>query len=142
MADNTAIDQVEGIGGWLFLPTLQTAVAPVMLASAVVKNLQSDLPARFNPILMVDTVSSATMTVGWAWALYLLWQKKKEYPAWFNMLTFLAAVQTVLFTVWLSGLGVSADLGAMKGIVSRVTSAAIWIPYMLVSKRVRNTFVH
>jgi uncharacterized protein DUF2569 len=138
----------KGIGGWLIFPMLGTVVAPWMVGHHFLLDVTAlNLPGTASPGIVVWTVCEGlfnlALLAAWIVAVVLLFQHKKAYPKLF----------VALCAVCLVGPLVDISIGAQAfnaqytadHIRSAVQGPLLWliigVPYMLTSKRVRNTFV-
>lgn len=127
---------------------LGTVVAPWMVGHHFLLDVTAlNLPGIASPGIVVWTVCEAlfnlALLVAWIVAVVFLFKHKKAYPK-----LFLA-----LCAVCLLGPLVDISIGAqvfnaqytadhIRSVVQGpLLSLIIWVPYMLTSKRVRNTFV-
>jgi hypothetical protein len=151
----------EGIGGWLILPLIGLVLTPL---GAVVALLTQQIPAfteghfsrltdpnfvnyhpLWGPLLILEPLATITLAAMAIWALVLMARKKKAFPRlMIAFYTFSVVYMLIDTTLGLQIPHIAAEgkaelIGQMlrAGIV-----AAIWIPYMRVSRRVKNTFVN
>jgi hypothetical protein len=123
----------SGIGGWLILVMLG------MVGSAV--NILKDVAAHPDP---VSTVYDALVLFGLFTVFVLFWLEKRIFPKFYIgfWLAVLAVKGAGLFMI-VSG-GESARPEDVKDVVSGIVGPAMWLAiwgsYLLVSKRVKNTF--
>jgi hypothetical protein len=137
----------HGVAGWLLLPMLGTLLTPLWLAKGIYEMvLLLFTVAIENPALKgfitVELVLNLGLCIGWFYALYLLARYRAQYPPLFIVLSlailiFLIADVAVLHF----GFGLPVQPNDLAAIMGALIFAAIWAPYMLRSRRVRNTFV-
>ena len=152
-------DGPRGLGGWLILVGIGLVLTPVKNAMVL---FTLHLPLFFGdaweqltmpgnehyhpmyaPLIAFETIGNGAFVLFGLTALVLFFRKSRRFPRWMIALQ----VANVLFAVGDMVLGMqipevaqSPDEG-VKYIVRASVGALIWIPYMLTSKRVRNTFV-
>ena len=150
----------SGLGGWLVLVGIGLAVTAVRLSAFLVTTLvpvvtgdqwaQLTTPGTSSyhpfwaPLLMIETAGNLFF-VGFAVTLlYLYFQKAPRFPKLFIAYLVLNLV-FVTADYFLSGMipavAASTDNESVREIVRGLIGACIWVPYMLRSKRVKNTFV-
>lgn len=152
-------DGPRGIGGWLILPTIGLFVFPlraaVVLAAdywplferGVWASLTSPGGALYHPlwapVLLYEVCCNVVFIAFAVTLLLLLFRRSRRFPA-----AFIAfALLNLCFVVSDAALGWQIPAVAARGpegfaieIGRSLAVAAIWVPYMLISKRVRNTF--
>lgn len=150
----------KGIAGWLLLPALGLVFSPILMAFDIyqqvvlltsdgVQKMFNDPGSRlYHPMwnayalgtgLLNAALLAATVYVSWRFftkspqlpRLYIVW------------LLALVGVQVADIAVLkLGGFPVpNVPDGVLSQLIRSAVTALIWIPYFLVSKRVRNTFV-
>lgn len=135
----------KGIGGWLVLPAIGLVVGPGLsillllgwarLLPILDPELKGD--ARFWALALLDGASiAATVAV----AVLFFLKRRSAVPAIIGLMV--ASILISLVQLFLS----SALFGGMDGqdikpVIHATVYGAIWIPYFLVSKRVKETFV-
>jgi hypothetical protein len=151
----------EGIGGWLILPLLGLIFTPIRALAALVREqIPVFTQGHFStlsdpdfvgyhplwaPLLIIEPIFTFVLGAMAIWALVLMWGKAKAFPrfmvVFYSVNLFYALIDTVLgFQIPQVAEHLAPQLvGQMVG---AVIGAAIWIPYMRVSKRVKNTFVN
>jgi hypothetical protein len=161
LAEDDRLRGPEGIGGWLILPLLHLVLT--ILSVLVVLATQS-IPAfteghfatltdpnfvnyhpLWKPLLILEPIGIATVGVAAVWGLVLMFRKAKAFPRWMIIFYSVNLVYSILDVV----LGMQIPLvasqngaGLVQQAIRACIGAAIWIPYMRVSKRVKNTFVN
>ena len=156
--------QPWGLGGWLVLPIIGLFLT---IVTSVVTTFRSILPtfesgtwsylttpgtdlydSLWGPFFMFDIFVTAVMIVFPVFLLILLFQKKRLLPR--LIIWFYAFDVFALLVESMGLLSFSADLRQVAGwstssivrdLLEGLLAPAIWIPYFLLSKRVRNTFV-
>jgi len=126
-------EKLEGIGGWLILPTIGLFLAVgLWLFNFVILglSLSSEESGTYELITFLISMIMAFLAV---YLLVLEFKKKKHFPEW--AIAYLWA--GVLVTILLSVLD-----GDYSDVFLTVIGAIIWTSYFNVSKRVKNTFVN
>lgn len=141
----------EGIGGWLILVAIRLILSPILVLRMLIA---TDLPViagdRFRafrqayPLLyglvVFEAITNVIYLLMLAWLLYLFFNKKRSFPA---MMIFFMVLQIVLSVAdHLAAMAVHHSQPVPVALVQTVVYAAIWIPYFLVSRRAKVTFVH
>jgi hypothetical protein len=169
-ARGPAIQGPTGLGGWLVLPIIGLSLTVLMIVartlSSTIPDLRSGVWDLFTnpgselyhplwaPLLAFEYAADAIMLIGSVILLVFLFQRKPILPklmVGFYGFCLLFMVIDSLVIVWqgpemLPDAGVRAEIGwttasLLGGVAKAALSYAIWIPYFLVSKRVKNTFV-
>jgi hypothetical protein len=145
---------LEGLGGWLILLAIGLIVSPFFLLYPLLTTYvhiftdpvsKAVLQASHSIYMLVlsEVITNIVLIVMLLWLNYLFFTKRRTFP------TFM-----ILFMV-LQCIVVAADNFAAYAVtnsaqvltpnptqIRAILSAAIWIPYFLVSRRVKVTFVH
>ena len=151
---------LEGLGGWLVLVGLNIIYSPLRIIAdvfSVYSDLFSDgswealtTPGTedynplWAPILIGEMAINGGLVLAWIFVVVLFFSKKKEFPKWF--------IGTLLFNlafILIDALAVKSvlpnepvfDAETVKEVGRTLIYMVIWVPYMLVSKRVKTTFV-
>lgn len=140
----------KGLGGWMIPPMLGTILAPFINLKSVGDNLTlisgpqfSTFISSFQILMFVETFIAVAILCSWTYANYLLFKRKAQYPILFNaLLLFTLCFSLAESAVLYSTFGVSVDADAGRDLTRAFFSCLIWVPYMLRSRRVRNTFVN
>lgn len=137
----------KGIGGWLVLPAIGTVIAPFVLAFGA-KDVFSVLPQmalfedKLKAVISAEVIANAVL-IAWAlWTIYLLFKHKRQFPRAFCYL-FIGALALSVFDLAAAAamFGSTPSPNDIRDIGRTVVSCLVWVPYMLISKRVKNTFV-
>ena len=137
----------RGIGGWLLVPAFATLIAPILLglssweSALVLAQLERARPA-VRAFAAGEFLAQVSLLVGWTYALILLWNHRARYPLLFIVLSVAEVVVQVgdmlIATYWFR---VPTAVIHTGDLIRGLFGCVIWIPYMLMSERVRNTFV-
>jgi hypothetical protein len=142
---NVAREGPKGLGGWLILPMLGTLVSPFVLlfdlsdtlqiieGNPPLQNREADLLLKFGIMAYV------VMMLGWIIAIVLMFQHKRAFPKLYIGLVMTALLVAVVVAYFGEELGMSLNK-RMVALIRPLANLAIWGTYLLVSKRVRNTF--
>lgn len=150
----------SGLGGWLILPAIGLVFSPFRILAYVGRDI---LPIfqdggwevlttpgmemyhpLWAPLIILETAGNLFF-VGFAVVLiYLFFTKSHRFPS--LMIAYLLSnlgfiVLDSLMGNFIPFLADEFDADVMKEIVRGVVGAMVWVPYFLVSKRVKNTFV-
>ena len=151
---------LEGLSGWLIPVGLGIIISPLLIIGtnfptysemfsngswAVLTTPGTDTyNPLWAPILYGEMAINGGVVLAWMFAGYLFFLKKKSFPKWYiGILLFslvfgfadALAVQAVLPNEPVFNAETSKELGRS------LLVTLIWVPYMLVSKRVKATFV-
>lgn len=152
--------ELVGLRGWLILVGIGIIFSPVRILIQVVpiystlfsngswdKLTSPGNPAYhplWLPILSGEMIINACLVAVWIYIAVLFFTKKRSFPIWyigclvFSLIFILVdavAVKLILEDEPLF------DPAATVEFVRTIVHAAIWIPYMLLSKRVKATFI-
>jgi hypothetical protein len=140
-----------GIKGWLILPAIGTVLSPIYLTLSFIKlvpTLENVWAARAGlstglfVFVIVETAMNIAFILGWLAAILLLVMKSPYYPKAYVAL--MGGMVVFLLVDMVISAGVYNHQPGQDDLISlgrTILVAAIWIPYMMLSKRVKNTFV-
>ena len=153
------VEGPKGIGGWLILPLIHLVGTVVLTGINLVTALQywdgllllatgqADPSVQWMALPMLASLAFGVAVI--AFALYLLiqfFQKKRAVPRlmiWFYVLVLATTlVDSGVILAYEEFQESPSDVEqSIKDIGRSIVAAVIWIPYFLVSKRVKATFV-
>lgn len=163
MEEQTQSNKLKGLGGWLIIFTIGILTSiPIMLMDLI-----EVLSAYYENWSTITTPGSAAYSPWWAptiifevtgnfillsgaiYSAYLYFNKKSLFPRIYIGLLLYSALLTVLdnimllivFNTMTHSIADWERFFPLRDILRTFIIAAIWIPYMLVSKRVKATFV-
>jgi hypothetical protein len=146
----------KGIGGWLILPLLGLVISPFAGAFGVWQTVNETFP-----ILNQLLPSQGAFVVGETIALVvlqvlippvlliLMFRQSRHFPRFYVALLLVLGVYTVidlsiawwLFEDFYQSTGTPFwDRETIRALTQAIIGVMIWIPYMMRSRRVRNTF--
>lgn len=122
--------KIEGLGGWLILPIigLFISVPAILLDIIFTASIY-----KFDSLVAIFYTIDIVLFVWIIVTLIAIFKKKKYAPN--VMISFLIGNIVIQ-------LGLSAYVMDYSSVLGPVISAAIWIPYFVLSERVKNTFVN
>lgn len=150
----------SGLGGWLILPAIGLFLTPVRILTYLGRDLlplfqdgsweMLTTPGSefyhhlWAPLIVFEIVGNLSFAIFAVVLIFLFFGKSHRFPA--LMIAFLLAnlafiLSDLLLVGFIPGLGEAVDAEIYGEIARGVVGAAIWVPYFLVSKRVKNTFV-
>jgi hypothetical protein len=146
-------DDLEGLGGWLILIGIGLAVSPfLMLYTALAVNLPVLIGAKYQGFLSThpalagllgfEIITSVIFIAAVLALNFLFYTRKRAFPTYF-ILYMIAQLCVAIGDVAATHLALpSANLTHAYTVIARaVIASLIWIPYFLVSRRVKATFV-
>jgi hypothetical protein len=156
-SDNSPI----GIGGWLILPALGLGFTPLVIGiefcrdilpaldPSVWRALTDSASDNYNPIwapAIIFEVGSNVLLFAFAlWLNYLFFFRKSArvprlFIAWLACQIIFNLIDVIL-TRSISSAASQTNNEGVTGLARSIMNAAIWIPYFIMSIRVKNTFV-
>ncbi|NDJ57623.1 DUF2569 domain-containing protein [Enterobacteriaceae bacterium 4M9] len=137
------------IGGVLYLPAISLVLSVVMLGVSVFSTARllldnySVLPAIITNMLSFELIGFFLLHILAIYTAFCFFTKRKKLPHLYISLI----VCNLLFCLADMYLGyyyldTRIDYESARPVIRSVVSACIWIPYFLVSKRVKGTFIH
>lgn len=153
--------QPAGLGGWLILVAIGLIISPLRLAAVVVltyfplfqdgiwDTLTTPGGEQYHPLwaplLIFEIVCNLGFIIAYTTLVLIFFRKSRYFPKVYIVLAIINLCFMVL-DAWLVSFVLPNqamfDPDTVKEVSRALVSAAVWIPYMLVSKRVKNTFVH
>jgi Protein of unknown function (DUF2569) len=150
-----------GIGGWLILPIIGLIFTPfaatVSLGTQYIPIFTEGMfdrltdPAFQNyhplwgPVIILELIAQIIFGCGSIWALVLLFRMRRLFPSVMIAYYILNVVYLAADTWIASQIPIlsAANFREISGrLVIALIAAAIWVPYMRLSRRVKNTFVN
>ena len=151
---------LEGIGGWLILVAIGIVITPFRTIIAMIETypdiflngawelLTTQGSEVYNPlwgpIIIGEILINSVMILAWLYMAYLFFSKKSSFPKWyiglaiFSLLFILADAFTVKLVLPNEP---AFDPDTIKEVMRSLIMVVIWIPYMLLSERVKVTFI-
>jgi hypothetical protein len=147
-----------GIRGWLILIAIGVVLSPLSFAGTILVDSEaysaetwaalttpsgSAYHPMWAPALLFELFGNLSLLVLSCLLVWLFFRKRRTFPAFYILLvlahgSFLVLVEVVCLAIP----GLDAFNGESVGEITRAAiGAAIWIPYMRMSKRVKSTFV-
>ncbi|SEL40548.1 DUF3857 domain-containing protein [Parapedobacter koreensis] len=147
--------QYERVGGWLILPLLTFLVSPVVISislitsgyfDAAIWNGHQGAPSNIPFKLLIAfelTGNLIIMGLSVICAIFMLKRKAMLPPLaiGFYLLNFVFVLFDFLLPQVIPGLKAS-PIGDVSSVIKAFVFAAVWIPYFMLSSRVRETFVN
>ncbi|QDU87354.1 hypothetical protein Pla175_07130 [Pirellulimonas nuda] len=146
----------SGIGGWLILPTIGVVLSPISLLvdtahmfrlftdgtwEACTTPGSEDYLPFWGSLLIFEMVDNLVFAAAFTFLAVLLFRKSRYFPMAYIGIA-LASLGLILLDAWLVSLVVpNQRMFDHQELGGALVGAAIWVPYMLISNRVKNTFV-
>lgn len=151
-------DDPVGLGGWLILPAIGLVLRPVLIIVLMAKNAsgyfgEANWQAMVTPgsgshspalagLVIIEAMGNTALFMLALITAWLFFNRRRETPACMIALllgTLALVAGDGLLLHWIQGTAMALDdkfeLWKLAG------AAAVWVPYFLVSRRVKNTFV-
>lgn len=138
----------KGLGGWMILPIIGMILSPIFiiagfgpLFSLVVSGSIFKLSAGHQLFIWVEIIGNVLFFIGWIYALFLCFGWSEKFPKTY-IAVLVANLAFQLFDLLIASgfFGYQPETGDFRDLGRAALACAVWIPYMLQSKRVRNTF--
>jgi hypothetical protein len=137
-----------GLGGWMILPILSMIIAPIVIVVGVASTFKSLVSGSFFELSnalqifgFLETLANIFFAIAWIYALYLCFTWDENFPkVYMLLLAANLAVQTLDLMIAVGFFDLKTTDQDGRGYGQAVLECLIWVPYMMKSKRVRNTF--
>ena len=148
-----------GLGGWLILLGVAVAVSPFIMLRHVAETVKavfmSDMwklltspdsesyHALWAPFLIGEIGFNVLSMVVSSYMVYLFFAKKKSFPSWYiwgHAVTLVVQIVDVLLLQVVMPGQPLLDPETSKELTRSVMGIVVWVPYLLLSKRVALTF--
>ncbi|MEA1994815.1 MAG: DUF2569 domain-containing protein [Campylobacterota bacterium] len=159
--ENTLVEKsYEGIGGWLILPIIGLIITPIRVTLLMFKDLAPIFTEgywnvlttpgseAYHPLwaslIIFESVGNIVFIIFPIVLLVFLFRKSKLLPKLMIsclVLNLLFVASDFFLSDLIPAIAEQNDSGSIKELARTVILAVIWIPYFLVSKRVKQTFV-
>ncbi len=149
--------QYKGLGGWLILPGLGLILSPLVLGFAIYQIIMLFLnDAAWSAITTVGSpqyipniaplvIAEFLVNIAFFFfslvLLYLFFKESRLIPKLMIIFYALSAVFVVL-DLLVGSMVVNSHVDVDIGSIRAILTALIWIPYFMMSKRVKQTFVN
>jgi tetratricopeptide (TPR) repeat protein len=131
-----------GIGGWLILLAFGVLTGPFLTAYSIVCNFAlfgTSMSANFQAVLMMETLVLSGMLLFQIYVAIAFFRRKATAP---NLVIALLIARVVFDVIDLMAVAsVTRASPAAGSLFGLLLAAGIWIPYLLLSRRVKATFV-
>jgi hypothetical protein len=149
-----------GLSGWLVLPGIGVILSPIIVLVALVPVMKlffngswtllttpgtESYTPFLGPLLIAEATVNIGLLIGWIFVAYLFFSKMKAFPNWYIGIMIFTSVFLIMDSVFTSSVFPDQSMTApdtMTGIVRQILGTIIWSWYMVVSKRVKATFVN
>ncbi|MBT2291765.1 DUF2569 domain-containing protein [Paenibacillus albidus] len=155
------LNHPNGLGGWMVLVQIGLYLSVIRLLflifSTTIPSFQPDLwdvltspdssvyDPLWKPALIFEAVVNVTFVLFSIFLLVQMYRKKATFPRWIIFYYVTNLIVLIIDYVLLANIELVQQMnegGSMQDIGRLIISCAIWVPYFLRSKRVRNTFVN
>lgn len=150
--------KLSGIGGWLILVAIGQVLGPLRFIVSMIQyysSLDTALLRRIPVAMLGEGLMNVALGLLYGYTAFLFFSTSKRFPRFF-IYQFAAAILILPVNAAWVALVVSLETGApawsllenafepreVAQTVVAVIAACIWIPYILKSRRVANTFVN
>lgn len=147
--------EINGLGGWLILLSIGLIFSPIKFLISLSEFtpafdqgvwtalMQLDTSGLWATILITETIWNTVIFIAMLYLIFLFFSERSTFPKLYIAVSLLTVVFLPL-DYYLASKVVhesAIDKGVMKDFIVALIGAAIWIPYLLMSKRVKNTFI-
>jgi DNA-directed RNA polymerase subunit RPC12/RpoP len=147
---NTTAPEIEqkpgprGIGGWLIIPAIGLVLAPIRSAVMLfmgISIIQSFAPElTSDPRLWLSGVIDVAMIVATIIVAVLFFKKKRNAVRAIIALMAGSILANIVQAFLNAAMFEEVDAHTIKPVIHACVFGAVWIPYFVISKRVKNTF--
>lgn len=136
------------IGGWLWLPAIGLVVGVLANLASFVNTLKTLMESgslienELKGMICFELIAFAAFAVAGGYIFSLFIRRKRSLPRYYIVLMIAGLCYTLLDLILASQLlYVDITYQDIRGLIRAAVGACVWIPYFLVSVRVKRTFV-
>ncbi|WP_187498580.1 DUF2569 family protein [Erwinia aphidicola] len=141
--------ELSKIGGWLWFPLTALILNGCIYTASFVNNVNilvlnyKNISNTLKLLLIYETAMMLALVTASIYLGSIFFRKKRTLPLYYIILL-ITAIAVDLSDLWLADhlLQIEVSAADIERIVQKVIHAAIWIPYFLISVRVKRTFIH
>ncbi|MWP48406.1 MULTISPECIES: DUF2569 domain-containing protein [unclassified Gilliamella] len=151
--------ELKGLGGWLIIVAIGLILTFVLLAVHILDGLNSivfsglwsqltdpnseDYTPNFAWIFLFEIIGNSLFFIVNGYLTYLFFTKNYKFPTIFIAFEIINIAFVLLNSFFCNSiLSFNMNGDTIENVAKAVIHAGIWIPYMLKSVRVKNTFVN
>lgn len=153
-------EELSGLGGWLILVGIGRVLSPIILLWTIIYKM---LPILSNgsldklsqpgnlgysnlwrPMILFELCTNIILIIFGVVLLFLFFGKKRAFPKVYIFVLILNVVLLIIDKVLVFKINTTLSINvnsSSSSLAGVIIGCAIWIPYMLTSIRVKNTFV-
>jgi hypothetical protein len=124
---------------------LTTLIAPIILLASVAivgQALMQTTSAWLRSFLVAEIAFNLAIAVGFIVAAVQLFRHKRMFPRLFSALLIASLIGTLAdIAIAVGVFDIPLEPSDFRDVARALIGVAIWVPYMEISKRVKNTFV-
>lgn len=142
----------RGIGGWLILPAIGLVLGPLVHVISILISMaalagpdMAAIEAKFPGIrlaILGEIAATVVLLLFQLFTAVMFFMKKAMAPKLMIALYALNLFLAVIFAMWTTSVLGKLEPDTAKDTTRAIIVACIWIPYFLVSRRVKATFVN
>ncbi|MBV6390429.1 MAG: hypothetical protein JNIBNLAF_02120 [Nitrosomonas europaea] len=153
--------KLEGLGGWLILVGSNVVLSPFVIAARTYKSYAEMFAsgvwdvltspdsmayhALWAPLAIGEIILNSALILAWIYIAFLFFSKRRAFPFWFIAIHIATVCLIVIDTIVVHHILPDApifDANTLRELSRPIGAILIWAPYMLMSKRVKSTFLH
>lgn len=152
---------LEGLGGWLILVGSNVVLSPFVIAARTYKSYAEMFAsgvwdvltspdsmayhALWAPLAIGEIILNSALILAWIYIAFLFFSKRRAFPFWFIAIHIATVCLIVIDAIVVHHILPDApifDANTLRELSRPIGAILIWAPYMLMSKRVKSTFLH
>ena len=145
-------EKLIGLKGWLFLVGMIVCLTPPSIIYVMVSVYHLEVFSEWNIfegtikyMIIFEYIINVFLLLISIYLVFLFFKKMTKFKLYFILFLGLSAILTVMHSVWALFLFPTLpplEIIYLDEIAGSIIPALIWIPYMIYSKRVSNTFIN
>ncbi len=145
-------EKLIGLKGWLFLVGMIMCLTPPSIIYVMVSVYHLEVFSEWNIfegtikyMIIFEYIINVFLLLISIYLVFLFFKKMTKFKLYFILFLGLSAILTVIHSIWALFLFPSLpplEIIYLDEIAGSIIPALIWIPYMIYSKRVSNTFIN